>query len=94
MRHKALRQAATPVVVYTDLWMIDDVGRLLPPWRAEFCRRSGMILGDALKLTLEAPISLMIRKKCFDTIGLHDETLRYAEDLDMGLRLAAEYPFM
>jgi glycosyltransferase involved in cell wall biosynthesis len=32
--------------------------------------------------------SLLIRKSCFEDVGVFDEDLRYAEDLDMWLRIA------
>ncbi|MEA5567048.1 glycosyltransferase family 2 protein [Anabaena sp. UHCC 0399] len=37
--------------------------------------------------------SSMVRRCCFDTVGLFDRSLKSAEDLDMWLRLSARYPF-
>ena len=34
----------------------------------------------------------LIRRSCFDTVGLFDESLRSVEDRDMWLRLAARFP--
>jgi glycosyltransferase involved in cell wall biosynthesis len=36
--------------------------------------------------------SPMVRRACFDTVGLFDRTLAYAPDLDMWVRLAFHYP--
>jgi glycosyltransferase involved in cell wall biosynthesis len=35
----------------------------------------------------------LIRRECFDTVGLFDETLRSAEDWDMWIRLSRHYQF-
>ena len=35
----------------------------------------------------------MVRRSCFDKVGLFDPSLPSAEDRDMWIRLAAEYPF-
>jgi glycosyltransferase involved in cell wall biosynthesis len=35
--------------------------------------------------------STMVRRRCFETAGLFDETLRSAEDREMWLRLSAQY---
>jgi glycosyltransferase involved in cell wall biosynthesis len=37
------------------------------------------------------PSSVMIRRRCFDDVGLFDETLTSVEDRDMWLRLAARF---
>ncbi|MUH01594.1 glycosyltransferase [Scytonema sp. UIC 10036] len=34
----------------------------------------------------------MVRRSCFDTVGLFDRTLAYAPDLDMWVRIAFHYP--
>jgi len=38
-----------------------------------------------------SPSAVMVRRKCFETVGLFDESLRSVEDRDMWLRLAARY---
>lgn len=37
--------------------------------------------------------AILVRARCFETVGLFDETIRYGEDFDMWLRLAKEYEF-
>jgi glycosyltransferase involved in cell wall biosynthesis len=39
-----------------------------------------------------APSTVLIRRRCFDTVGLFDETLTSVEDRDMWLRLLVAYP--
>jgi glycosyltransferase involved in cell wall biosynthesis len=39
------------------------------------------------------PSSVVIKKECFETLGLFDENFRMAEDTDMWLRIATKYPF-
>lgn len=38
--------------------------------------------------------SIMVRRRCFDEVGLFDEELRAVEDRDMWLRLAARFRFV
>lgn len=38
--------------------------------------------------------STMVRRSCFDTVGLFDPTLYYAPDFDMWVRIALQYPIM
>ncbi|NWF60286.1 MAG: glycosyltransferase family 2 protein [Fischerella sp.] len=48
------------------------------------------------KLLEDDPISSgsspMVRRSCFDTVGLFDRNLAYAPDLDMWVRIAFRYP--
>lgn len=44
---------------------------------------------DFLLITPMSASSTMVRRRCFDAVGLFDESLRSAEDRDMWLRLAA-----
>ncbi len=37
--------------------------------------------------------SCMVRRSCFETVGVFDRSLTSAEDYDMWLRIAARYPF-
>ena len=38
--------------------------------------------------------SIMVRRKCFDEVGMFDEELRAVEDREMWLRLAAQFRFV
>jgi glycosyltransferase involved in cell wall biosynthesis len=39
------------------------------------------------------PSSVIIKRECFETLGIFDERFRMAEDTDMWLRIATKYPF-
>lgn len=56
----------------------------------------GDIEGDVLEEILQHNIidcpSVVVRRKCFETVGMFDITLRSVEDWDMWIRIAARYP--
>lgn len=55
---------------------------------------SGDVLADLIEHDiLECGSNPMIRKACFETTGVFDPRLRYAQTWDMWLRLAKEFPF-
>ena len=53
----------------------------------------GNILDDILPENILATSSLLLRKSCFEKVGLFDETISYAEDFDMWIRIAKYYNF-
>jgi glycosyltransferase involved in cell wall biosynthesis len=94
MQYRALGEERTPVVVYGDWWLMDELGNRLPPLRWEYCRKTGMILKDVLAgVDVGAKALIMLPKKCFDLVGFFDESLPFSEDFDMVLRLARNYRF-
>jgi glycosyltransferase involved in cell wall biosynthesis len=90
---QALQEERTPVVVYCDWWRIDENGRSLPPGKRDHPRKSGRIFRDALVQVFGASTMFMVPKECFDKIGLYDESLPWAEDYDLVLRLARDFDF-
>src|SRR5205823_13779532 len=46
---------------------------------------------DFLSKPPVGPSSVLVRRECFDEVGLFDETLRYTEDREMWLRLISRY---
>jgi glycosyltransferase involved in cell wall biosynthesis len=46
---------------------------------------------DILVRSRFGPSGVLVRKECFDTVGLFDPALRSAEDRDMWLRIAARF---
>lgn len=54
-------------------------------------RLEKLTVRDFLSWTPLGPSSAIVRRSCFDTLGLFDESLRSVEDLDMWLRLAARF---
>ena|SRR2546428_6264909 len=55
---------------------------------------NGDILLSLLRGGFFLHTTIMAPKLCFKQVGLYDESLCYAEDYDMNLRLAKFYPFM
>ena len=89
----ALREEATPVIVYTEWWRIDENSTILPPGKRDHPRGSGQIFGDVLALGFGVNTTFMIPKSCLDVVGLYDESLPWAEDYDLILRLACNFNF-
>jgi glycosyltransferase involved in cell wall biosynthesis len=72
-----------------EIWMRN--GRRLNP-KNRHRKPSGDIFRSSLELCLVSPSAVMIRRGLFDRVGYFDETLPMAEDYDLWLRVAAEYP--
>ncbi|MGE5310600.1 MAG: glycosyltransferase family 2 protein [Nitrospirota bacterium] len=72
-----------------EIWMRN--GRRLNP-KIRHRKPSGDIFRRSLGLCLVSPSAVMIRRELFDRVGYFDETLPMAEDYDLWLRVAAEYP--
>lgn len=82
-----------PTVGLVHTWMVlvdkqgKSTGRVMPS-QAE---------GDVWKQLTEkntiACSSVMVRRCCFETTGVFDRNLRFAEDWDMWIRIASCYPF-
>ena len=52
-----------------------------------------MLFNDLLAENRIVHATCMIPRRCFDDVGLFDETLTSSEDIDMSLKLARKYPF-
>jgi glycosyltransferase involved in cell wall biosynthesis len=83
-------------VVYSD-WV--RVGTEEATVHAEQARASfrpeGMIFPYLLAGSFRFTAGLIaLPRKCFDEVGLYDESLRWAEDTDMVLRLSLKFPFL
>jgi len=72
-----------------EIWVRN--GRRLNP-KIRHRKPSGDIFRRSLELCLVSPSAVMIRRELFDRVGYFDETLPMAEDYDLWLRVAAEYP--
>ena len=72
-----------------EIWVRN--GRSLNP-KIRHRKPSGDIFRRSLELCLVSPSAVMIRRELFDRVGYFDETLPMAEDYDLWLRVAAEYP--
>ena len=84
-------------VVYCDFELIDGLGNRLLSSCSSFIDPSlrGNIfvpLLDCNKVTSSCS-GVLVKKECFDKVGLFDEKLGAAEDWDMWLRIAEAYDF-
>ena len=80
-------------VVYGDIAYMDSTGQPLPSPADLTDPHSGQVFMDILRVNFVAAMSALVRRSCFDRVGLYDESLSY-EDWDIWLRLAREYQFL
>jgi glycosyltransferase involved in cell wall biosynthesis len=82
-------------LVYCKYDVIDKAGVIDPS--AKIVPLDPLMRGNAFDRLLEgnkilsSGSGVLIKKGVFDTVGLFDETLRFAEDWDMWLRIAEQY---
>lgn len=90
---KAHRKA---VAVYCDHRSVDADGRVLGATGAlEHPRSSGRMLEDLIRgQRIKSPSVVMVRREAFEAVGGFDPILRYSEDYDLWLRLAAQGPIL
>lgn len=81
-----------PGVVYSGLNYIDSHGRLKGPVIPFF---KGNIYSYLLEenIVLGGGSTALIRKDCFDEVGLFDENLPSRQDLDLWLRISRKFKF-
>ena len=87
-------------VVYSDALQMDERGNLLPLKFVEADGRNrnlevmpeGNVHLALWRSNFIAPMTTLIRRECFERVGLFDESL-FAEDWDMWLRIARHYDF-
>ena len=65
---------------------------LLPPELDAAPSIRVLAVRDFLLSIRTGPSGTLIRRKCFDAVGLFDESLKSVEDRDMWLRIAARFP--
>jgi glycosyltransferase involved in cell wall biosynthesis len=69
-------------------------GSTRPPWPvpSDVPAVRRVSLEELVVRTRFGPGGVVVRKDCFDRVGLFDESLRSVEDRDMWIRLAARFP--
>lgn len=78
-------------VVYTNFLCVDEKGSPLPtPKRSHY---TGRISSRLLVDNFVTGMSSMVRKECFDKVGLFDESLPMGIDYDLWLRISTKYEF-
>ena len=80
-------------LIYTGYEVIDDLGTSIATRKARTIEGdlvSQLILGNIVS---GSATTSLVRRACFDQVGLLDETLTSCEDWDMWLRIARIYDF-
>jgi glycosyltransferase involved in cell wall biosynthesis len=89
----ALGENSAAAVAYSWTNYIDATGQFLR--RGSYMTVTGDVYKQLLLLNfLENGSNPLIRKSALTTVGGFDESLRYVEDWDVWLKLAARYPFV
>lgn len=79
-------------LVYTWTMLIDSVGK--STGRVLGSELGGNVLDDLLKRNIiDGVSSVVLRRQCFDKVGMFDITLPSMEDWDMWVRIAGFYEF-
>lgn len=84
-------------LLYSQAWQIDETGNVTELRKPEFASgsyvRSGLDeIRDLLFWDHITCSTVMVRKSCFDELGLFDESLRpFGEDWDMWVRIARRH---
>jgi len=81
-------------VVYSNLCYIDENGNNMNRKLRISKKAEGYIYEDLLeKYCVSPPSSFLIKKECFNRVGLFDDLLSGQEDWDMWIRIAKYYRF-
>lgn len=91
-------QPDSVAVLYSDAFQIDENGQLLPEmFIAAHKSLAGMPQGEIFDAFLDGNfvpgMTTLIRRSCYDKVGLYDESLPW-EDWDMWMRIARHYSFV
>ena len=80
-------------VIFGDVEHINSIGELIEAPVEWPKAMSGEIFIPLLSANFIPAMSTLVRRKCYDKVGLYDEELGY-EDWDMWLRIAREFQFL
>lgn len=85
-------------VLYSDAFQIDERGTVLPNMYISHPQKIAelpqtQVLNTLLKFNFIPAVTALVRRTCYDKVGLYDENLPW-EDWDMWMRLARHYSFM
>jgi glycosyltransferase involved in cell wall biosynthesis len=79
-------------VVYSDEKIIDENGRIIQPdWRKTYY--SGKITEPLFIRNFVNFNSTVVKRECFDAVGMFDESLPMSIDWDLWLRISTKYEF-
>lgn len=83
-------------LVYSWVHIVDQAGEIVGRLGHErpSTESAGADLFRWLLLGYSVPtLSVVVRRDCFDSVGVFDESITYCEDWDLWLRIAGKYPF-
>ena len=89
-----LLEACPPIVgvVYTGIFVVEESSRKI--LARYFPKSRGNVFEEVLTQNYIAQTStLLLRKECFERVGLFDENIDFGEDYDMWLRISKEFQF-
>jgi glycosyltransferase involved in cell wall biosynthesis len=91
-------QPASVGILYSDAYQMDEHGHALPDMFIAAHRKlpdmpQGQILDTLLEGNFIPGMTILIRRSCYDVVGLFDEDLPW-EDWDMWMRIARHYSFL
>jgi glycosyltransferase involved in cell wall biosynthesis len=91
-------QPETVGVLYSDAFLMDENGNALPSTFIAHTGRlnelpQGQILDKLLEGNFIPGMTSLIRRSCYDEVGMYDESLPW-EDWDMWMRIAQRYSFI
>ena len=78
-------------VVYPNFSLLSEDGKILGPVEREYY--SGNITGKLLINNFVTGMASIVKKECFDKVGVFDESLPMGIDYDLWLRISAYYEF-
>lgn len=78
-------------LIYNWVTVINESGN--PTGRIMGRNIQGNVLEEILQRNIIDCPSVLVRRQCFEQVGVFDRTLRSVEDWEMWIRIAARYPF-
>lgn len=88
---RVLREDPNCDAVYTDIYFVHEDGKMITH---RFPKVNGNIYYELLKKNVVGTTStVLLRRQCFDTVGLFDESLPSCQDWDMWIRISKNYKF-
>jgi glycosyltransferase involved in cell wall biosynthesis len=79
-------------VVYTGFWRVSNGERIYIPGD-DVKRKEGYILKELLRGNFVTTPAIVVRKNCFEKVGLFDELLPRFQDWELTIRLARDFQF-
>lgn len=76
---------------YSDYRKVDHEGEELPHRRQNRTTPSGWIFRDLFKRNVIQPSTTLIRKECYEDVGMYNDDLQRCWDYEMWLRIALKY---